>query len=241
LSLRRRQGISHNIIEVSHLYKTYGKGEASTSALIDVTFEIKNGEFVLIVGPSGSGKSTLLNMVGLLDKPTSGQVVIDGIQVANLSDTERAEIRKHKIGFVFQFFNLLADLTVIENVMLPYMMLGGRDNMSRRAELLLKKVGLERQKDKYANQLSGGQMQRVAVARALINGPAIVIGDEPTGNLDSKSSREVIELLKELNALLHQTFVIVTHERESFGDVDRIITMQDGLLENNEYWPRNKG
>ena len=153
---------------------------------------------------------------------------------------ERAEIRKYKIGFVFQFFNLLADLTVIENVMLPYMMLGGGETMRHRAELLLKKVGLEPQKDKYANQLSGGQMQRVAVARALMNGPAIVIGDEPTGNLDSRSSREVIGLLKELNALLHQTFVIVTHERESFGDVDRIITMRDGMLESNEHWSRQR-
>jgi lipoprotein-releasing system ATP-binding protein len=201
-----------------------------------VSFEIHRGEFVLIVGQSGSGKSTLLHMVGLLDKPTGGRIVIDGIDATLLADADRSEVRRHKIGFIFQAYNLLADLTVIENVMLPMMMAGNGSSVRIReqAETILRKVGLADQINKQANQLSGGQMQRVAVARALINRPALVLGDEPTGNLDSKSSQDVIGLMKELNRELKQTFVIVTHARETFGKVDRTIVLKDGRIERIE-------
>jgi lipoprotein-releasing system ATP-binding protein len=202
-------------------------------ALDGVSFEIHKGEFVLIVGQSGSGKSTLLHMVGLLDKPTDGRIIIDGIDATLLADADRSEVRRHKIGFIFQAYNLLADLTVIENVMLPMMMVGNGSSVKMReqAELILGKVGLANQINKQANQLSGGQMQRVAVARALVNRPALVLGDEPTGNLDSKSSQGVIGLMKELNRELKQTFVIVTHARETFGKVDRTIVLKDGRIE----------
>jgi lipoprotein-releasing system ATP-binding protein len=205
-------------------------------ALDGVSFEIHKGEFVLIVGQSGSGKSTLLHMVGLLDKPTDGRIIIDGIDATLLADADRSEVRRHKIGFIFQAYNLLADLTVIENVMLPMMMVGNGSSVKMReqAELILGKVGLANQINKQANQLSGGQMQRVAVARALVNRPALVLGDEPTGNLDSKSSQDVIGLMKELNKELKQTFVIVTHARETFGKVDRTIVLKDGRIERIE-------
>ena len=188
------------------------------------------------MGQSGSGKSTLLNMLGLLDKPTSGKISIDGIQATVLSDAEKAELRRYRIGFIFQSYNLLTDLSVIENVMLPLMMKQSvpSDEMRASATWILGKVGLEKQIHKQANQLSGGQMQRVAVARALVNQPALVLGDEPTGNLDSKTTAEVISLMKELNRELHQTFVIVTHAREMFGSVDRIITLMDGRIERIE-------
>lgn len=205
-------------------------------ALNDVSFEIRRGEFVLIVGQSGSGKSTLLHMIGLLDKPTAGRILIDGIDATPLSDSDRAEVRRHKIGFIFQAFNLLSDLTVAENVMLPMMMVGNGAsvNMRGEAEMILAKVGLADHVNKHANQLSGGQMQRVAVARALVNRPALVLGDEPTGNLDSKSSSDVINLMKDLNRELKQTFVIVTHAREAFGKVDRTIVLKDGRIESIE-------
>jgi lipoprotein-releasing system ATP-binding protein len=211
-------------------------GDISTVALNDVSFDIHKGEFVLIVGQSGSGKSTLLHMVGLLDKPTGGRIIIDGIDATQLADADRSEVRRHKIGFIFQAYNLLADLTVIENVMLPMMMVGNGSSASMReqGELILKKVGLANQINKQTNQLSGGQMQRVAVARALVNRPALVLGDEPTGNLDSKSSQDVIGLMKELNRELKQTFVIVTHARETFGKVDRTIVLKDGMIERIE-------
>jgi len=175
-------------------------------------------------------------MIGLLDRPSAGEVVIDGMQVARLSDSHRAEIRKNKIGFIFQSYNLITDLTALENVMLPLMMAGNSSNhyLKNKASLLLKKVGLEQQIDKMANQLSGGQMQRVAIARALVNRPALVLGDEPTGNLDSHTSGDVISLMKKLNRDLGQTFAIVTHAKENFGNVDRIITLKDGLIERNE-------
>jgi lipoprotein-releasing system ATP-binding protein len=175
-------------------------------------------------------------MVGLLDKPTDGRIIIDGIDATLLADADRSEVRRHKIGFIFQAYNLLADLTVIENVMLPMMMVGNGSSVKMReqAELILGKVGLANQINKQANQLSGGQMQRVAVARALVNRPALVLGDEPTGNLDSKSSQDVIGLMKELNKELKQTFVIVTHARETFGKVDRTIVLKDGRIERIE-------
>ena len=172
-------------------------------------------------------------MLGLLDKPTSGRIAIGGIEATLLSDIEKAELRKFLIGFIFQSYNLLADLTVIENVMLPLMMAQGHTAATVRdsAAAMLEKVGLANQVNKPTNKLSGGQMQRVAVARALVSQPALVLADEPTGNLDSKTSQEIISLMKGLNNELHQTFVVVTHAREMFGGVDRIITLKDGKIE----------
>lgn len=220
-------------MEAARLTKIYGSGDVSTIALRDVTFDICKGEFVLIVGQSGSGKSTLLHIIGLLDRPTAGRIVIDGIDATPLSDGDRSEVRRHKIGFIFQAYNLLSDLTVVENVMLPMMMTknGTSTKIRKEAEMILGKVGLAAQAYKQSTQLSGGQMQRVAVARALVNRPALVLGDEPTGNLDSRSSRDVINLMKELNKELNQTFVIVTHARESFGRVDKTIVLKDGRIE----------
>lgn len=239
MSQRRRRDIredSRKILEATGLTKIYGAGPISTVALRDVSFEIKRGEFVLIVGESGSGKSTLLHMIGLLDKPTAGRIIIDGIDTSGLSDAERSEVRKHKIGFIFQAFNLLADLTVIENVMLPGMMVGNDplDAIQREAETILEKVGLARQIHKQPNQLSIGQIQRVAIARALINRPTLVLADEPTGNLDSRSAQAVIALMKQLNKELNRTFVIVTHSKESFGAVDKTIVLKDGKIEGIE-------
>ncbi len=236
---RRRLAIkdrSEKIIEGHGLTKIYGTGDVSTVALNKVTFDIRRGEFVLIVGQSGSGKSTLLHIIGLLDKPTAGKIVIDGIDATYLSDSDRSLVRRYKIGFIFQAYNLLSDLTVAENVMLPLMMVNNDTSsaMRRKVEMVLEKVGLAQQINKQSNQLSGGQMQRVAVARALVSRPALVLGDEPTGNLDSKSSQDVISLMKKLNKELNQTFVIVTHARESFGIVDRTIVLKDGRIENIE-------
>jgi putative ABC transport system ATP-binding protein len=175
-------------------------------------------------------------MLGLLDKPTSGRIAIDGIEATELSDTEKAELRRFRIGFIFQSYNLLADLTVIDNVMLPLMMtkILSRTDMKKNAISILERVGLSKQVNKLATHLSGGQMQRVAVARALAGQPALVLADEPTGNLDSKTSFDVISLMKELNRELHQTFVVVTHAREMFGAVDRTITLKDGKIEKVE-------
>lgn len=236
---RRRLAIkdrSEKIIEGHGLTKIYGTGDVSTVALNKVTFDIRRGEFVLIVGQSGSGKSTMLHIIGLLDKPTAGKIVIDGIDATYLSDSDRSLVRRYKIGFIFQAYNLLSDLTVAENVMLPLMMVNNDTSsaMRRKVEMVLEKVGLAQQINKQSNQLSGGQMQRVAVARALVSRPALVLGDEPTGNLDSKSSQDVISLMKKLNKELNQTFVIVTHARESFGIVDRTIVLKDGRIEKIE-------
>jgi ABC-type lipoprotein export system ATPase subunit len=239
LNHRRRLAIkdrSEKIIEGHGLTKIYGTGDVSTVALNKVTFDIRRGEFVLIVGQSGSGKSTMLHIIGLLDKPTAGKIVIDGIDATYLSDSDRSLVRRYKIGFIFQAYNLLSDLTVAENVMLPLMMVNNDTSsaMRRKVEMVLEKVGLAQQINKQSNQLSGGQMQRVAVARALVSRPALVLGDEPTGNLDSKSSQDVISLMKKLNKELNQTFVIVTHARESFGIVDRTIVLKDGRIEKIE-------
>jgi len=196
-------------------------------ALDDVSFTINRGEFVLIVGSSGSGKSTLLNMIGLLDKPTSGTVILDGQETSKLNDGEVSTFRNKQLGFVFQFANLLPDLTVLENVMLPQQILGGK-NIRKKAKDLLIKVGLEDQIKKRSNKVSGGQAQRAAIARGLVNAPTIVLADEPTGNLDSVTAQKIVKLAKQMAKELNQTFIIVTHDRHQFPDVDRIITIKDG-------------
>jgi len=197
-------------------------------ALDDVSFSIEQGEVVLIVGSSGSGKSTLLNMIGLLDSPTNGSILIDEINTTTLNDSQISSFRNKKLGFIFQFSNLLTDLSVLENILLPRQIAGTDLTSEKQALDLLKAVGLETQIHKRANKISGGQAQRVAIARGLINKPSIVLADEPTGNLDSVTSDTIVQLMKSMARKLNQTFIVVTHDREHFGDVDRIITIKDG-------------
>ncbi|MEO9309912.1 MAG: ABC transporter ATP-binding protein [Nitrososphaera sp.] len=220
--------MSDLVLEVRNLNKIYGEGETQVHALIDVSFSVKRGEFLLIVGSSGSGKSTLLNMIGLLDKPTSGQIYIDGVNTTKLSDNQISAFRNSKLGFIFQFSNLLVDLTVLENVLLPRNIQGSTQTAMQDAINLLKGVGLENQMHKRANKISGGQAQRAAIARGLVNKPAIVLADEPTGNLDSITAETTIQLMKSMAKKLNQTFIVVTHDRHQFGDVDRVITIKDG-------------
>ncbi len=209
--------------------KIYGEGETVVHAVRDVSFSVKKGELLLIVGSSGSGKSTLLNMIGLLDRPTSGQILIDQTDTTNLKDSVLSSFRNFKLGFIFQFSNLLADLTVLENVLLPRKIQQNDDDTTMNdATKLLRTVGLEKEIHKRANKISGGQAQRVAIARALINKPSIVLADEPTGNLDSVNAETIVQLMKSMAEKLGQTFIIVTHERDQFGKVDRVITIKDG-------------
>ena len=222
------------VLEVQNVDKVYGEGETAVQALQNISFKVRKGEFMLIVGSSGSGKSTLLNMIGLLDRPTKGNVTVDGIDTYTLNDNQLSTFRNSKLGFIFQFSNLLSDLTVLENVMFPRKIQGTLQNAAEEASTLLKTVGLESQMNKFANKISGGQAQRVAITRALINKPAIVLADEPTGNLDSLSAETTIHLLKSLNRKLNQTFIVVTHDRPQFGDVDKVVTIRDGKIVEGE-------
>ena len=190
----------------------------------------------MVIGSSGSGKSTLLNMIGLLDRPTEGRVLVDGFDTSDLTDNEISTFRNKKLGFVFQFANLLADLTVLENVLLPNQ-IQFDSTTNNRAKEILEKVGLKDQLFKRANKISGGQAQRAAIARGLVNNPTIVLADEPTGNLDSVTAKNVVEIMKKMAKDLGQTFIVVTHERAQFGDVDRVITIKDGRAFEGEYSP----
>jgi len=218
------------------LTKIYGEAETKVRALDNISFSVKKGEFVLVIGSSGSGKSTLLNMIGLLDKPTEGKVLVDGFDTSNLTDNEISTFRNKKLGFVFQFANLLADLTVLENVLLPSQ-IQFDSTTNNRAKEILEKVGLKDQLFKRANKISGGQAQRAAIARGLVNNPTIVLADEPTGNLDSVTAKNVVEIMKKMAKDLGQTFIVVTHERAQFGDVDRVITIKDGRAFEGEHSP----
>jgi len=218
------------------LSKIYGEAETEVRALDNVSFSVKKGEFVLVIGSSGSGKSTLLNMVGLLDRPTEGRVLVDGFDTSDLTDNEISAFRNKKLGFVFQFSNLLADLTVLENVLLPSQIQFDSPTDDKAKEIL-EKVGLKDQLFKRANKISGGQAQRAAIARGLVNNPTIVLADEPTGNLDSVTAKNVVEVMKKMAKDLGQTFIVVTHERAQFGDVDRVITIKDGRAFEGEYSP----
>jgi len=218
------------------LTKIYGEAETEVRALDNVSFSVKKGEFVLVIGSSGSGKSTLLNMIGLLDRPTEGRVLVDGFDTSDLTDNEISAFRNEKLGFVFQFSNLLADLTVLENVLLPSQ-IQFDSTTNNRAKEILEKVGLKDQLFKRANKISGGQAQRAAIARGLVNNPTIVLADEPTGNLDSVTAKNVVEIMKKMAKDLGQTFIVVTHERAQFGDVDRVITIKDGRAFEGEYSP----
>lgn len=217
------------------LRKVYRGNGFSVEALKGVSFEIDEGEFAIIAGPSGCGKSTLLNLIGLLDTPTAGHIMIDGVDTTKLSEKQRTQLRNQKIGFVFQFFNLIPELTIIENVMLPMLVMGTpSDKAKRESANLLRMVGLADKMYVGATQLSGGQMQRVAVARGLSNQPAIFLADEPTGNLDSKNAQDILNLMYELNEKNNQTFVLVTHAPDLVGEVDKTIRVKDGLIEKVE-------
>ena len=220
--------MSDIVLELQNVSRIFGEGDAQVKALDNVSISIKRGEFVLIVGSSGSGKSTLLNMIGLLDKPTSGKVILDGKETTTLNDGQVSQYRNEKLGFVFQFANLLPDLTVLENVMLPQQIQRSSEDVRQNATDLLIKVGLEDQIHKRSNKISGGQAQRAAIARGLVNRPTIVLADEPTGNLDSVTAGKIVKLAKTMAKELNQTFIIVTHDKHQFPDVDRIITIKDG-------------
>jgi putative ABC transport system ATP-binding protein len=218
------------MIRTEHLTKIYRMGEAEVYALHDINVELQDGEFVAIIGPSGSGKSTLLNMIGCLDKPTSGSVFIENINTATLTENQLAEIRREKIGFVFQQFNLVHTLNALENVALPLFFSGvKRDARFKRAEEMLKNVGLEQRKYHKPSELSGGQQQRVAIARALANDPEIIIADEPTGNVDSETGKAIMAILTGLNKE-GRTIIVVTHDPEIAACAGRRKRMRDGRL-----------
>jgi putative ABC transport system ATP-binding protein len=220
-----------NVIEARDLQKIYIMGEVEVQALRGVSFSIRRGEIVSIMGPSGSGKSTLMNTLGCLDRPSSGEYLLDGESVATLNDDQLADIRNRKVGFVFQSFNLLSRQTAITNVELPLRYSGRTDGRRERAIEALKAVGLEDRMTHRPYELSGGQQQRVAIARAIVNNPAIIMADEPTGNLDSKVGREIMNLLLNLNKESGTTLIIVTHDPAIAEQTQRVIRLRDGLLD----------
>jgi len=222
------------VIKVEDLWKIYQLGEVQVEALRGVSFEIEEGEFVAIMGPSGSGKSTLLNILGCLDRPTRGRYFLDGQEVSQLNENQLAQVRNKKIGFIFQSFNLLPRLAALQNVELP-LIYAGIPSQKRKEQAIksLEAVGLGDRIHHYPNQLSGGQQQRVAIARALVNDPSIILADEPTGNLDTRSSEEIMHILQELNQE-GKTIVLVTHERDIASHTHRILHFRDGQLVDNE-------
>ena len=218
------------IIQIKNLTKIFGDG-VEIKALDGVNLDIEQGEFLAIIGPSGSGKSTLLNQIGILDTPTSGTVLLNGVDVTKMSDKERSRTRNKELGFIFQYHHLLPDFNALENVMMPLLISGVKSSKAREvARKVLDEVGLGDRMKHRPNQLSGGQNQRVAIARALANKPSIVIGDEPTGNLDSKASENIYELLRKLNREHNQTFILVTHDERMAVKTDRIIRLVDGRV-----------
>ena len=221
------------ILRVENLCKTYGKGENQVKALDNVSFSVNKGEFIAIIGPSGSGKSTLLHIMGGVDKPTGGKVYMDGCDVYAQNDEQLAIFRRRQVGLIYQFYNLIPVLNVTENITLPVLMDGQKVNEERLHELLvtLKLNGREKH---LPNQLSGGQQQRVSIGRALMNAPAVVLADEPTGNLDSKNSQEIMELLKVSNQKYNQTLIIITHDENIALQADRILAIEDGKITRDE-------
>ncbi len=221
------------ILEVTNLCKTYGKGDTMVKALDNVSFSVEKGEFLAIIGPSGSGKSTLLHILGGVDVPTSGSVVINQTDISNLDETALAIFRRRQIGLIYQFYNLIPILTVQENLTLP-LILDGRKPDKKQIDTLVKRLGLENRLDHLPNQLSGGQQQRVSIGRALVNNPALMLADEPTGNLDSENSKEIISLLRQFNKEFNQTVIIITHDEKIANSADRVITIEDGKITGDE-------
>lgn len=221
------------ILSVQNVSKAYRTGETVVNALSDVSFSIEKGEFVAIIGASGSGKSTLLHILGGLDYPTSGRVFVDGQSVYDRTEDELAVFRRRQVGLIYQFYNLIPVLTVEENITLPVVLDGRKVNRTRLNELI-RNLGLEKRRKHLPSQLSGGQQQRVSIGRALINAPAVLLADEPTGNLDTKNSQEILSLLKASNRTYKQTIILVTHDREIALQANRILEIQDGMLIRDE-------
>lgn len=221
------------ILDVKNLSKIYGKGDTMVKALDNVSFSVEQGEFVAIIGPSGSGKSTLLHILGGVDTPTSGSVVINDTDISTLDETALAIFRRRQIGLVYQFYNLIPILTVEENLTLP-LLLDGRKPDKKQISSLIERLGLSQRLTHPPNQLSGGQQQRVSIGRALVNNPALMLADEPTGNLDSENSREIISLLRHFNKELNQTVIIITHDEKIALSADRIISIEDGKITRDE-------
>ncbi|WP_433940025.1 ABC transporter ATP-binding protein [Paenibacillus lautus] len=221
------------ILKIEHLSKIYGTGESAVKALDDISFSVQKGEFVAIIGPSGSGKSTLLHLLGGVDRPTSGKVFVENTDIYALDETRLAIFRRRQIGLIYQFFNLIPTLTVKENMTLP-LLLDNQQEDKKQFDGLVKTLNLEHRLNHLPNQLSGGQQQRVSIGRAIISNPAIMLADEPTGNLDSKNSSEIVDLLKMLNKTYHQTLIVITHDERIALQADRIISIVDGKVAKDE-------
>lgn len=221
------------ILRVENVCKIYHTGETTVNALTDISFSVQKGEFVAIIGASGSGKSTLLHILGGIDRPTSGEVIVDGQSVYEQTEDQLAVFRRRQVGLIYQFYNLIPVLNVEENITLPIRLDGRKINKKRLAELL-EVLGLTKRRKHLPSQLSGGQQQRVSIGRALINAPAILLADEPTGNLDTQNTQEIMQLLKASNKSYHQTIVLITHDREIALQADRILEIQDGQLVRDE-------
>lgn len=221
------------ILKIENLTKVYGKGENEVRAVDNISFSVEKGEFVAIIGPSGSGKSTLLHIIGGVDRPTSGKVWMNGQDVYAQNEDQLAIFRRRQVGLIYQFYNLIPVLNVVENITLPVLMDGRKVNNERLNELL-ETLSLEHRRKNLPNQLSGGQQQRVSIGRALMNAPAVVLADEPTGNLDSKNSQEILELLKYSNQKYGQTLIIITHDESIALQADRVISIEDGKISKDE-------
>ena len=221
------------VLEVKELTKKYGQGESEVIALDQVSFSVERGEFVAIIGASGSGKSTLMNMIGGIDHPTSGSVVIEGNDISSMNEDELAVFRRRNLGIIYQFYNLIPTITAEENIALPWKLDGRKENKKRLTEMV-HMLGLEKRAKHLPGQMSGGQQQRVSIGRALINEPAFILADEPTGNLDSKTSREILDILKYANRKYNQTILLVTHDENIALQAGRIITIGDGKIVKNE-------
>ena len=221
------------VLEVKNLSKTYGEGESKVEALKSVSFSVERGEFVAIIGASGSGKSTLMNQIGGIDKPTSGSVKIEDREITGMDEDELAIFRRRNIGMIYQFYNLIPTLTTEENIMLPWLLDGKKENRKKLSELL-DALGLKERASHLPGEMSGGQQQRVSIGRALINEPAFILADEPTGNLDSRMGAEIMDILKYSNQKLNQTILLITHDEKIALQADRIITMRDGEIVGDE-------
>jgi ABC-type lipoprotein export system ATPase subunit len=228
------------LISTRNLTKTYGKGNLAVKAIDNINLEIKEGDFTAIIGPSGSGKTTLLNILGALDKPSSGEVIIDGIEISKIRESKLYKIRREKVGFIFQTYYLIPTLNILKNVLIPVLPLGRsglgssnqrkKINFTKKAKELLGKVGLQGKENRKPGQISGGEQQRVAIARALILDPILILADEPTGNLDTKTGMEIIELMKGLNQKEGRTFLIVTHDQRITKFCEKVIQLEDGMI-----------